>query len=188
MTLYCILIYDTNYKITNRNYKLDDFSFIYRSKIKETIETITNELIRNIKTNSHYKITENNKYINMNIYCNTYNGFHIIITDLTYPETTSLNLLNDLLNDLKKTDANYEKIFNFYQNPTEPYKADKAYKVYKIKSELNDVKEILMDDINKLLERGDSIEDLMIRTAKLEETSKFYVHETEKLNDCCCIL
>ena len=177
MKLYCILIYNTDYTIINRNYKLDDFSFIYRPKIKETIETITNELIKNIKINSYYKITENNKYMNMNIYCNTFNGFYVAITDLTYPETTLLNLLNDLT----KMDANYEKLFNLYQNPME------VDKICKIKSELNDVKDVLINDIDKLLERGETIEDLMIRTTKLEETSKTFVHETEKLNKCCYI-
>ena len=177
MTIYCIIQYDTNYKIINSNYKLDDFLFIYRYKIKDTIEIITNDLIHNIKINNYYKITEKNKYMNMNIYCNTFNGFHIIVTDLAYPETSVLILFRELI----KTEPDHEKLFNMYQNPME------VDKLYKIKSELEDTKEVLINDISKLLERGETIEDLMIRTAKLEEVSKIFVIEIEKLNKCCYI-
>lgn len=60
--------------------------------------------------------------MNMNIYRNTFNSFYVAITDLTYSETTLLNLPNNLT----KIDANYEKLFNLYQNPME---VDKIHKL-----------------------------------------------------------
>ena len=68
MKLYALLIYNEDYKQIYSNYNLDDFFFAYRSKMKETIEIFAKEVIKNVKKNSYYKITESADDFDFTIY------------------------------------------------------------------------------------------------------------------------
>jgi synaptobrevin homolog YKT6 len=56
------------------------------------------------------------------------------------------------------------------------------------KQTIEDIKEIMVDNIEKLLARGVKIDELIKKSNDLEAASKIYLTETKKLNKCRCVL
>ena len=58
-------------------------------------------------------------------------------------------------------------------------------KIIKISQDLDDTKIILLDSVNKLFERGETIEELLVKTKELENYSFIFGNRTKELNKCC---
>ena len=66
----------------------------------------------------------------------------------------------------------------------EPNKADKFTT---IRTEIQDTKITLIQTIDTLLERGESLDSLMERTNDLSLHSKIFLIESKKMNSCCIL-
>ena len=106
-----------------------------------------------------------------------------VVTDPTYPEGSAYNLIGQVILDFMQTfernpdiyqyceydvDLPYENLAEFLKNWQDPSEADK---LYKIKTELDDVKEIMHKNMNDLIERGESLESLMEKSNDLSKMS-----------------
>lgn len=179
MKLYALLVYDEKQKLVYKNYNLEDFLIFYRPKIKETIEEFSREIIKNVKKDSRYKINQKNEDFDIVIYGSTFSKYYIAITDPKYPQRTAFTLINTI-NTIKNT-ADLDNLFETYQNP------QTTDKVSLIQQEMDDVKVILLDSIEKLLERGESMDDLLNRTYELNIDSDIFKRKAKDLNSCCVI-
>ena len=79
-------------------------------------------------------------------------------------------------------DNNLEKIVREYENPSS------VDNIVRVQEELEKTREILNMTIDKLLERGGNIEDLVDKTGELELNSKIFFNRAKRLNSCCTIL
>lgn len=61
-------------------------------------------------------------------------------------------------------------------------------KCQKILDELDVIKYIMIDNIEKLLKRGEKIDDMVIKSEHLKQISDDFVIRTKDLNRCCTIL
>lgn len=61
-------------------------------------------------------------------------------------------------------------------------------KIEKVNSQMKDIKEIMIENIEKILDRGEKLENLVERSKKLSDTSKDFYHKSKKLNSCCVML
>lgn len=195
MKLYSLLIFDSNYKLVHSKYNLDDFSFVFRYNIKKTIESFTNDLIHKTEQNTYYKITDKIGDYNFTIYGSTFNDFCIIITDNEYPQSTAFQLLNELkmkkhdslsdnkVNSNSKNNLDVQKIDNMFVQYQDPLEVDK---LLKLKNTVDEVKIILLDSLDKLIERDDELNSLIERSGKLETDSFRLRNRTKELN--CCVL
>jgi synaptobrevin family protein YKT6 len=61
-------------------------------------------------------------------------------------------------------------------------------KIDKIQKQLGDVKEIMHRNIEDVLNRGEKIDNLMIKADHLSQSSKTFYIGAKKLNRCCTIL
>ena len=52
----------------------------------------------------------------------------------------------------------------------------------------NEVKNIMIDNIEKIILRGDKLDDLVEKTSKLTTTSKMFYKKARELNRCCNLL
>ena len=75
----------------------------------------------------------------------------------------------------------FERLHNFQ----DPLKSDK---IYNIQSSLDDTKQIILKNIDKVLERGNSIDELVKKSQDLSNTSRKFYKTSKKLNRCCTIL
>ena len=182
MKFYALLVYDENHKLTYSNYNLDDFFFFYKSKMQEAIEIFSKELIKNVKLNSYYKITDHIQGLNLDIviYGLSTNRYYIAITDLTYPRRVAFDLLNTLKNGNLKS-IEIDDLFISYQNPNQ------HDKILLTRQELDETKLILLDSLDKLLERGESLDELVDKAKNLSATSALFKKKATDLNSCCIL-
>lgn len=181
MKLYSLIIFDKDKKIKYSNHNLDDVFVLYRYMVKNEIETVSLKIINTIKLDNFYKINESINNIHLSIY-----GYYIkekyiiVITDKEYPQLTIYNLYNDIKNELTIHELNI--LWYKYQNPLN------SDKIQLIKSELDQTKITLIESIEKLIERGEKLSDLVDKTNQLDIESLKFRNKAKNLNRCCIIL
>ena len=174
--MYALLSYDHNYNLTYSNYNLSDFSIFYRPFIKSGIEDVTKKIIKKCEP-GYYQLEHNIRDYDLLIFGYADKNYTIIITDTKYPEYRSKELL---LNVSKNTLTQIEldKMFETYQHPD---------KLTEIKKELEETKKIVMDNVDKLLLRQGSLDELLEKANALQISSEDFVDSTNNLNRCCII-
>lgn len=125
----------------------------------------------------------------------------VLITDKDYPLRVAFDIVRKTQNDFmeflqkeKKTlkeanednyfsnfNATLKKILDTYQDPT------KGDNLSKIKKDLEETKEVLNQALEKLLDRGEQIDNLIERSEELSQSSKEFYKRT-KNSKCCTIL
>ena len=178
--MYATLIYKEK-SLIYKNFNLDQFYFFTRYGIEQTIIEISNVIV--IKNNNEKQFYQATEVVNeMTFYIYVYfvdNLVYIALTDKDYPTSVTLQFFQDLYkNDMSL----YNEIWKKYQNP------NNVNSIAKIKSEVDNTKKIMLDSIDKLLERGDKINDLIEKTDQLEFNSQAFRMNAQKLNSCCTIL
>ena len=122
------------------------------------------------------------------------------MTDNDYPEQAAYILLNNLILDFREyfsadpsvyenavTDLAgklpYPNIEEFLKKWQDPHEADKLMKVQK---ELFEVKEIMHQNLNDILKRGETLDTLMARSKDLSAVSVDFYKKAKKQNKSCC--
>ncbi|PFH36998.1 SNARE protein [Besnoitia besnoiti] len=70
-------------------------------------------------------------------------------------------------------------LMKLYQNPVE------ADKLLKVQRDLDEVKDVMLKNIDDLLQRGEKLDDLMQRSEDLSNTSYQFYRQAKKNNQCC---
>jgi synaptobrevin homolog YKT6 len=125
----------------------------------------------------------------------------VLVTDSEYPSRVAFNCIKTTFDEvesifeespkeiksLKKDFAANGTFLDFLKNHAQlfndPVKADK---ILKVKKDLEEVKEVLGQALEKLLDREENLEKLIQKSDDLSETSKeFYINSR---STCCTIL
>jgi synaptobrevin family protein YKT6 len=184
----------------NTFFDLSMYPFFGRSTIKDVITVVYKESLKYITTLDD-EIDEQIKYYNHEKLKDTilvvYQGnknILVICSNQIYkrPLTTFLRKLDNVLTiDFSKridniSDLETEAIKDFIQN-YDKY-IDKIDKIDVIDKKIDDTKLIIAESINKLINRGEKIDDLLIKSDELSDLSKNFFKDSQKLNRCCTIL
>lgn len=85
---------------------------------------------------------------------------------------------------------NSKDLMQLIQNPTEAIKSDlekmqeiDKIKIAKIKEDLEDIRQVMLQNMDKLIERGDKIEDLQSKTELLVKDAERFKKESTKLKN-----
>lgn len=123
----------------------------------------------------------------------------IMITDDEYSPRIAMSVLKKVVDEFVlemkfiKKDYSDIKKDSFIKSPylkkmiddvQDPKKVDH---IENVKYELDNTIETLQETIEKVLERGSKLDDLVIQTEHLSNTSKMFYKEAKKQNDCCNI-
>ena len=123
-----------------------------------------------------------------------------VITDMEYPEESAFNMIGQIIIDFMNTfeddtdmymdvesDTNlkYDKLEEFIKNWQDPANGDK---IYKIKNELTEVKDIMHKNMEDILKRGESLDALMAKSKDLSTMSVEFYKKAKKKNSKCCTL
>lgn len=197
MKLISIIIYDNiKNEILHSVYNLSSYSFYKRRYIRNYIDFGINSFVPKLNTPDYVSCVNVNEYL-----CYALKGdktdewySYIIVSE---PIELSQNIAYALLykiRDEHQRQGNLGQenlgISSFLMEMVE-----KEYdnirrdpKVTRIKNDLNETKETMIMNIEKLLDRGDTLEDLIERTDKLSHDSKTFYKASKKLNRCCIII
>jgi synaptobrevin homolog YKT6 len=69
-----------------------------------------------------------------------------------------------------------------YQEPTQ------VDNITKIQKDLDETREVMVQNIEKVIARGEKLDDLLDKTNDLSESSKVFVKRSKAMNSCCVIL
>jgi len=69
-----------------------------------------------------------------------------------------------------------------YQNPND------VDAISKIQKDLDETRDVMVQNIDKLLQRGEKIDDLLSKTEDLSASSKVFMKKSQSLNSCCNVL
>ena len=123
------------------------------------------------------------------------------VTSKAYPRRVAFEVMQDLAKKWEELHPNWssyltgvdkqmefpymEKICKSYEDPR------KSDNILKIQNQLDETRDIMVQNIENILARGETIEQLVEKTDDLEMSSKVFFQNADKLNSCwgrCSIL
>ncbi|GAW82316.1 VAMP-like protein YKT62 [Plasmodium gonderi] len=201
IALYGILIYkyDASKPIfLSSSLDLASFPFFHRSSLKEHIY-FHSRLVCSRTPRGNREIIELESGIgHLHIYTNKENNISVLVLSTkSYPLRIAFGLIDNAQKLFqKKCRGRYENItqdlkegtlfanelnelLTQYQNPSE---ADKLSRVQK---DLDEVKDVMLKNIEDLLQRGEKLDDLMKKSQDLSNSSYQFYRQAKKNNQCC---
>lgn len=171
----CITILSTVNNTDIFLHNLSEFNFFIRSNVKIFLEATCKEFRDRSESGMFkYTLTEYNTTFNM-IGLKSVSDCVIIITTEQPPHDHLVCLAYAIKkNGLKES---ISENFNYIQNNV---------RIKQIEKEISDIKLVMTDNIEKIMNRGEKLEDLLQKTKYLEEDSRRMLDSAKKLNNRCC--
>lgn len=196
----CILgivtVDDKKNEIIDSYFDLSDFNFFYKTTAREFLlfgcieitKRANKDLISiiDLKDTDYY---DRMKYLDLEnirynvIYDGNINKWICIITTKLCRKDFILSMISHIKTTTSK---NYDKIIEKYENML--VNVNTNDKVEQIQHDMDETKEILCASIDKIMERGVKLDDLLEKSQTLSESSKSFAIKSKKLNSCCNIL
>jgi len=181
--------------------ELSEFSFWTRGTIREFLIFASREVAGRTNLGERNCIRHSPKDMEMEFHTHCYINSEglgcVVLTGGEYNQRVAFTLVAKALEEAKKSqgdslfkytsDANLnldmvQALFTKFQKPEE------ADSVMKIEKDLNETREVLIQNVEKLLVRGERLEELMERSQDLSFQSKAFAKQAKSLNSCCTIL
>ena len=174
MKIISIYVIDLELKTCMSKEKLDFLNMFHRSSAKELLREFALYSAEHLG-NPERKIIEHTDYM---FICQR-NGTQaiIIVTDKEYPSRVS-----------------FEIILNIQKNPTSETiqniiekRQDGLDNISRIKSTIGETMVIAHENIDKILQRGHDIDELVEKSQNLSMSSKIFYKTAKKHNSCCVL-
>ena len=198
MKILSILIFNlsnTNPTILSSAFSLSSFSFMIRKEVKEFLIFHSRLVIERVapESNSQVKLEKGICYA---ISFLDKIGISMICDD-EYPKRVAIDFLLKIYDNFKSfikeknidisvytddTNLKFEYIKTGIDEWQDPTKKDN---LMMLQNELNEVKNIMVKNIEELMNRGESLESLIKKSKDLSETSKNYYDQSKRTNRCC---
>jgi vesicle-associated membrane protein 7 len=118
-----------------------------------------------------------------NILTDAQGTIFMCVTEESFSRVTAFNFLDAIKKTCGPLKATPPAVFNQLKKEAEFYSDPKNDKITKIKSEIGAVKEVMIDNIEKILERGDKIDNLIEKTGNLEKQSGEFQSKATQLKN-----
>lgn len=171
---------------------LQSFSYFQRSTVKEFMVFTGHTIVERSSKGSRSSVKEQDYMCHVFVAVSGVSG--VAVCDKDYPQRVAFNMLNKIVEEFAAEVApatytgcdpstyTFDKCQTYlekYQNPTE------ADPMMKVQTELDETKVIVYDTIEKVLQRGEKLDDLVAKSEHLGTTSKAFAKTAKKTNACC---
>ena len=194
------------------NYLTDEFSFWTRGGVQQAAVFISRVVVARTEVGKIQSITpEGGKEFDPDTVLTDF-VCHVMVkgnklalamvTSKNYPRRVAFEVMQDLAKKWEEVHPNWPeyamqrvdkqmefpymvKVCKSYEDPA------KSDNILKIQNQLEDTKDIMLQNIESILARGESINELVEKTDDLEASSKIFFNNADKLNSCwgrCSIL
>jgi hypothetical protein len=208
-----IVILDNNFNIKKHIMNLDFVNILFRKKIENKIVGDCKDLVEALYEKEYEKgydheydnkyndtsttitmvhidgeIGESLKKHNLNdVVCHYLKKDYIycIVTHNYFSMTIIKKIMDELNSALYLEVVDLKYVVEKYEDMETNVKRDK---VAEIQDELNETVDVLKISMEKLLSRGETLEELIEKTENLREVSFKFQKQARKLNSCCMIL
>lgn len=177
MPVYSIIKIDTiDSRIVQEQFNLESYSIFSRGTIKKIIRVMVKEVAERTKETKMMEIREKiNDTDEIKILTQKREQMRvIIITDRQYNSLIGQKLLGEAF---KVND--YERLIKEYKNWEE------QDVIKKIEDELEKCNMIVVEGLSQILERGESLSDLVDKSENLSSQTKLLFKTAKKRNRCC---
>jgi vesicle-associated membrane protein 7 len=96
---------------------------------------------------------------------------YLCVTEEGFSRVTAFNFLEAIRKSCGGMKGNPQGMFTQLKKDAEFYSDPKNDKITKIKNEINQVQDVMIENIERILERGDKIDNLIVKTEVLEKQS-----------------
>uniref|UniRef100_A0A1L8DVP7 Putative snare protein ykt6 synaptobrevin/vamp syperfamily n=1 Tax=Nyssomyia neivai TaxID=330878 RepID=A0A1L8DVP7_9DIPT len=173
-------------------FDLQSFSFFQRGSVQEFMSFASKTIVERTQLASRQSVKQD-VYM-CHVYVRADNLAAVLIADHEYPGRVAHTFITKVLDDFAaqvsqdQWPTGSEATINFsqlpallakYQNPRE------ADALTKIQGDLDETKIILRNTIEAVLERGEKLDDLVVKSEQLSVQSKAFYKTAKKTNSCC---
>lgn len=170
---------------------LGSIPFFKRNKVRSLIMSSVKQFCINIKRGEMREaVSENELYFRGGAMRGLKGIIFFAIVDKSYSQYAFRMLIRRLTNrfeiiDQSRANECKQHLEEYIKIYSDPKNIDT---ISRVRENLEEVKEIMMKNIDLILERGVSIQHLLMKANKLNETSKFFYKSSQKHNIWCCSL
>ncbi|XP_013097923.1 synaptobrevin homolog YKT6 [Stomoxys calcitrans] len=183
---------DVEGRLLKSTYDLQSFSFFQRGTVQEFMTFASKTLVERTQPAMRQSVKQD-VYM-CHVYVRTDNLAGVLIADHEYPQRVAHTLITKFLDEFSakipvdqwKTGTESSIDFNVlptylakYQDPKE------ADALTKMQNDLDETKIILKNTIEAVLERGEKLDDMVIKSENLSIQSKAFYKTAKKTNSCC---
>lgn len=203
MKLLSILLYKWDKEhpvLLTSNYNLVDYNFFQRKTIQEHIAFHSRLLCSRVQEGNRVTVTFPQDIGHCHIYISNSGLGICCVTSPDYPVRCAFSLLNDYLKaymdsknhgtllslDLTRVNKDQneaipecEQVFKKYQDPLN------NDKIFKVQKDLDEVRDVMLKNIEDLLHRGETLDTLMQKSSDLSAASYQFYRTAKKNNQCC---
>uniref|UniRef100_A0A8W8NRQ7 Synaptobrevin-like protein YKT6 n=1 Tax=Magallana gigas TaxID=29159 RepID=A0A8W8NRQ7_MAGGI len=182
MKLYCIAVLhkgETKVNPLASAHELSSFGYFQRSSVKEFMDFTCKIVAERTMVGSRASVKEHEYICHVYVRSDCLTG--LVIADHEYPQRVAHTLINKVLEEFtgkvpksqwptaNQSRIVYGELSGYLQKYQDPKQADS---MTKIQSELDETKIILYDTIEKILERGEKLEDMVDKSDSLGKQAK----------------
>jgi len=179
------------------HFDLSSFSFFQRGSVQEICTFASRETTKRCAKGQTESVVHGGYHAHTTIF---HSGLAVAcVTDSEYPTLAARGFLRraaELFQQKYPDETLYQKVAadttTFPVQGMEALLAEcqdptKADKMTAIKQTLDETKEIVLKNIDALLERGETLDNLLERSNDLSFQSKAFAKKSEDLNSCCVL-
>jgi len=174
--------------------ELGSFSFFHRGTLKEHIRFHSRLVVGRTPLGRRSTIEMDQNLGKLHSWTHPQGVGAAVLIDAEYPQRVAFSLLSESVRiflermagkwedasaDMALACPEIEELFTKFQNPSE------ADKLTKIEKDLEEVKGTVMQSMDDLLKRGESLDHLMQKSKDLSNTSVQFYRTAKKNNQCC---
>ncbi|KAJ1906430.1 palmitoyltransferase [Tieghemiomyces parasiticus] len=196
MKLLSIVIYNSSakpFKSLASAFHLADYGFFQRGSIQEFL-TFFSQTVAERTSPGQRQAVDEDKYVAYAY--STPNGLAgILVADQEYPSRVAFSLLGRLLDDFvaKYPHENarvpggtpFPELEEYLQKYQDPKSADA---ITRVQRELDETTEVLHKTIESVLQRGETLDNLVDKSGALSFQSKQFYKTAKKNNSCCSVM
>jgi synaptobrevin homolog YKT6 len=161
--------------------QLSKIPFFYRSKVSEILRFIAVTVPPRCDASKRTTVQDGEFLVHVQIRKDgkEKNQYALLITDSIYPNKVAHRFLGKILADGETNVDKLEKMVEMYQIP------EVGDPISRLQRELDETKAILTVSLEKVLERGEKLDDLLEKTNMLSDSSRTFFRTARKNNRWC---
>jgi len=175
-------------------HEVSDVSWLQRSTVRQVLTAVTRIFVQRCKLGDRIAAVHEGQVVHVH---RTSAGLAaVVITDEEYPSrvafhlasqlitTTQNKYANDAWKQLSENGAKLSELDEAIVQYQDPKKVDS---ISRVQGELDETMDIMRKNIDKVLDRGVALDDLMARSDDLSSNSKLFYNTARSHNRCCTI-
>ena len=182
----CATIHDKSYNMVLNYYNLKNVPFLAKLTVKGELNIFINNIVKNQVTEDilHKLVIDENIELN---------GFKLSGYIHSGPKYICTLILNGYY-DIKEIYSWIDRVTGiggiekFYKLVTDLEDLLVEDKLCVIQEDLNKIKTVLYEATANLLDRGDRLDELIVKSEDLGSITRTFKNDTRKLRSCCIIL